>query len=47
MLDAGAISARELARLEADIEQRIDAAVAFAKDSPYPQLDQMITDVYA
>jgi pyruvate dehydrogenase E1 component alpha subunit len=47
MLDAGAISARELARLEADIEQRIDAAVAFAKDSPYPQLEQMITDVYA
>jgi pyruvate dehydrogenase E1 component alpha subunit len=47
MLDAGAIGARELARLEADIEQRIDAAVAFAKDSPYPELDQMITDVYA
>jgi len=47
MLHSGAISAEAMAHLEAEIAQRIDAAVAFAKDSPYPDLDQMTTDVYA
>jgi acetoin:2,6-dichlorophenolindophenol oxidoreductase subunit alpha len=47
MLHSGAISAEAIAHLEAEIAQRIDAAVAFAKDSPYPDLDQMTTDVYA
>ena len=47
LLRAGAIRAQDLARIEADIERRIDAAVAFANDSPYPDLHQMTTDVYA
>ncbi|MGH8662682.1 MAG: thiamine pyrophosphate-dependent dehydrogenase E1 component subunit alpha [Burkholderiales bacterium] len=47
LLRAGAIRAQDLARIEAGIERRIDAAVAFAKDSPYPDLQQMTTDVYA
>jgi TPP-dependent pyruvate/acetoin dehydrogenase alpha subunit len=47
VLESGVIGGRELAVIEARIEQRLDAAVAFAKDSPYPDLEQMTTDVYA
>jgi pyruvate dehydrogenase E1 component alpha subunit len=47
LLRSGAIRAEDLARIEADIERRLDAAVAFAKDSPYPDLQEMTTAVYA
>ena len=47
MLRSGAIQAEALARLEAETARRIDAAIAFAKDSPHPDLDQMTTAVYA
>jgi pyruvate dehydrogenase E1 component alpha subunit len=47
LIERGAIDAIALAQLETRIEQRIDRAVAFAKDSPYPALDALTTDVYA
>jgi pyruvate dehydrogenase E1 component alpha subunit len=47
LLQAGAIRAEELNRMQAEIAQRLDAALAFAKDSPYPDIEQMTTDVYA
>lgn len=47
VLDAGAIDTHALAAMEARIEQRIDDAIAFAKDSPFPALTELTTDVYA
>lgn len=37
----------ELAALEARVQQRIDGAVAFAEDSPFPDLTELTTDIYA
>ncbi|MEO5597300.1 MAG: thiamine pyrophosphate-dependent enzyme, partial [Novosphingobium sp.] len=37
----------ELAAIEAEIEARIDAAVEFALASPFPELSELTTDVYA
>lgn len=37
----------ELARVRADAEREVDAAVAFARESPYPELAEIATDVYA
>jgi len=37
----------ELADMEADIERQIDRAVEFALASPFPNLDELTTDVYA
>lgn len=47
LLAAGMLRVDELARMEAEIERRIDAAVAFANDAPYPDLGEMTADVYA
>jgi pyruvate dehydrogenase E1 component alpha subunit len=47
LLQAGVIRTEDLNRIQADIAQRLDAALAFAKDSPYPDLEQLTTDVYA
>lgn len=47
MLQSGELDAQVLAGIETEIERQIDTAVAFAKDSPYPEFDQMTTDVYA
>ena len=37
----------ELAALEAEVKAEIEAAVEFAKQSPYPTVDQVTLDVYA
>lgn len=44
---AGGLSADAVAAMEAAARQRIDAAVAFAADSPFPELAELVTDVYA
>jgi pyruvate dehydrogenase E1 component alpha subunit len=47
LLASGAASAAQLDALAARAEQRIDAALAFALDSPEPALSELTTDVYA
>ena len=37
----------DIAALEQRIEAEIDAAVEFAKSSPEPSPDQLMTDIYA
>ncbi len=41
------IKADELDALDASIKQRIESAVEFANSSPYPELTEVDTDVYA
>jgi pyruvate dehydrogenase E1 component alpha subunit len=47
LLENGRLTAASLATMEAQVRQRIDAAVAFAADSPFPELAELVTDVYA
>jgi pyruvate dehydrogenase E1 component alpha subunit len=44
---SGAMRADEIEALERQIEQQIDEAVEFAKNSPDPTPDQLMTDIYA
>jgi pyruvate dehydrogenase E1 component alpha subunit len=37
----------EIADLERSIEAQIEEAVEFAKNSPDPTVDQLMTDIYA
>ena len=43
----GVAAEAELAEIEAGIEAQIDAAVAFALASPYPEPDDLRRDVFA
>jgi pyruvate dehydrogenase E1 component alpha subunit len=43
----GLITEDALKEIEAEIEQRIDAAVEFALASPFPELDELTRDVFA
>ncbi len=47
LIGNGSITSDALLTLETRIEQRIDAAIAFAKESPYPDVAELTTDVYA
>lgn len=47
LIAEGLATEAELANMEADIEKAIDDAVEFALASPFPELDEMTTDVYA
>jgi pyruvate dehydrogenase E1 component alpha subunit len=47
LLDRGTVNQAELAAMRARVQQKIDQAVAFAGDSPYPAPEQITTDVYA
>ena len=47
MTDANLATVAELAALEAEVKAEIEAAVEFAKQSPYPTVDQVTLDVYA
>jgi len=47
LLEAGLIDEPRLAALEAGVAARIERAVAFAKDSPYPELHELTRAVYA
>lgn len=46
-VERGAMTAAEIADLEKRIEGDIEAAVEFAKNSPEPTVDQLMTDIYA
>ncbi len=46
-VERGALSEAEIAELEQRIEAQIDEAVEFAKNSPEPTVDQLMTDIYA
>ena len=45
--ERGAMTADEIAQLDTRIESEIDEAVEFAKASPEPSEDQLMTDIYA
>jgi pyruvate dehydrogenase E1 component alpha subunit len=46
-IDGGAMTEAEIAGLEHQIEAQIEDAVEFAKNSPEPTVDQLMTDIYA
>jgi pyruvate dehydrogenase E1 component alpha subunit len=46
-IERGALRAEEIAALEQHIEAQIDEAVEFAKNSPDPTVEQLMTDIYA
>ena len=47
LISEGIATEDELAAFEADIETQLDEAVEFALASPYPELSELTTDVYA
>ena len=47
MTEANLATTTELDALEAEVKAEIEAAVEFAKQSPYPTVDQVTLDVYA
>ena len=46
-IDRGVMRPSDIELLERDVEAKIDEAVEFAKNSPEPSVDQLMTDVYA
>ncbi|MEM9032725.1 MAG: thiamine pyrophosphate-dependent dehydrogenase E1 component subunit alpha [Pseudomonadota bacterium] len=46
LVEHGVITPDEISRLEADVVQSIDEAIAFAKGSPDPQTSEVTRDVY-
>ena len=47
LLDLGHATEDELSTLEKEVGEQIEAAVSFALDSPYPELDEIKRDVYS
>ena len=47
MVERGVITEEEVAALEKRVVDEIQEAVAFAKESPEPTIDQLMTDIYA
>ncbi len=47
LLSSEAVTSEELTRIDADEEQLIQAAVKFARQSPYPDIAEVYADVYA
>jgi TPP-dependent pyruvate/acetoin dehydrogenase alpha subunit len=47
LLRANAISAAEIDAIEKRVQKTIEEAAAFAKDSPFPAVSELNTDVYA
>jgi acetoin:2,6-dichlorophenolindophenol oxidoreductase subunit alpha len=47
IVEQGVMSAEEISQLEQQIEAQVDEAVEFAKSSPEPTPDQLMTDIYA
>jgi pyruvate dehydrogenase E1 component alpha subunit len=46
LIGEGVLDEAELARIDADAVARVDAAVAFAEDSPFPAPESLYDDVY-
>ena len=47
IVESGLVAEDELAAIDREIDDAVAAAVQFALDAPYPDLDQVDTDVYA
>jgi pyruvate dehydrogenase E1 component alpha subunit len=47
LVERGVMQAEEIAALERRVEAEIDEAVEFARGSPEPTVDQLMTDIYA
>ena len=47
LLAEGALTADDAAAIDRRVAERLDAAFAFAADSPWPSLDDLTTHVYA
>jgi pyruvate dehydrogenase E1 component alpha subunit len=47
LLSDGRVSEAELAEMEARVQRSIESALTFAKDSPFPDVSELATDVYA
>lgn len=47
MIEEGLCTAAELDQLEREVDDRVEAAAQFAKDSPWPDVSETFTDVYA
>ena len=46
MVGAGVATAEELAAVHEQVQAEVDEAIQFAEDSPYPEPDQILQDVY-
>ena len=46
MIFKGLISAEELKRIEAEIDERVEDAVRFAEESPYPRPEEALEDIF-
>jgi pyruvate dehydrogenase E1 component alpha subunit len=46
VLDAGLLAETDLQRIEKDVNDLVDEAVAFADASPEPSPDELFTDIY-
>ena len=46
LIEQGAATEEQLAGMETEIEKALDAAVEFALASPFPELNELMTDVY-
>ena len=46
LIEQGAATEEQLAGIETEIEKALDAAVEFALASPFPELNELMTDVY-
>jgi acetoin:2,6-dichlorophenolindophenol oxidoreductase subunit alpha len=47
IVEHGGMTAEEISQLEHQVEAQVDEAVEFAKSSPDPTPDQLMTDIYA
>jgi len=47
LADAGVMSAEQAAAVWAEVQAAVDAAIAFAEDSPMPEPDALLVDVYS
>jgi pyruvate dehydrogenase E1 component alpha subunit len=45
MLEQGLIFLPEIAQMTREIEDKIDAAIKYAQDSPFPTPDMLVTEV--
>ena len=46
VLDRGLLSESDLAEIDARVKKTIGDAVQFAESTPYPALEEVLTDVY-
>ena len=47
LIREGALSAEDVARMQTRVRSTIESAVAFAGSSPYPELAELTTEIYA